>query len=58
MRKLKAPFRRSEAVLMLFRTVAVNSGELIYFMINEGLRTGVDPYADNSGALSIAYTCN
>lgn len=38
------------------RTVAVNGAASIALMINEGIGLG-DSYADNSGSLSVAYTC-
>jgi Lectin C-type domain len=40
------------------RTVPVTAGQSLAFMINEGLRPGVDSYLDNSGALSLTYACN
>ena len=40
------------------RTVQVTPGQSLAFMINEGVRPGVDPYLDNAGALSLSYSCS
>jgi hypothetical protein len=38
------------------QTLLVPAGQLLTFQINEGIGVG-DSYADNSGALSVAYQC-
>jgi Protein of unknown function (DUF1566)/Repeat of unknown function (DUF5648) len=38
-------------------TVTVSAGSTLIFQINEGAGAG-DSYADNSGALSVSYSCN
>lgn len=39
------------------KTLTTSAGSTMYFQINEGIGVG-DSYADNSGALSVSYSCN